>query len=132
MNPSRELDALIAEKVMGCKVKPGEIDIKCGCEITKHNDYDYEGAAHTPNFSTDIGAAWQVVEKLNQRDPSISTGEFELKFWGDKWDAKCSDSIRVYDDESGIPSYKVKEFVGTADTAPHAVCLAALKVIDSK
>lgn len=98
MKPGRDLDAFIAEKVMGEK-----------------ND----GTLHlwVPRYSLSMDAAWEVVEKLTvttkqwlrlEQHPTGCTATFELSGAGDK-DAEWS---------------------AEAITAPHAICLAALKAVD--
>jgi len=74
MEPGRELDALVAEKVMGWAW--GDMD--SGLEgllppqdfrvygLTPLLIFDDLGHLHgMPNYSTDISAAWGVVEKMN-------------------------------------------------------------------
>ena len=99
MKPGPELDALVAEKVMGLG-----------------NDWCLHVGVHPPcgspcpiDYSTDIAAAWQVVEKIgnaslvNHASGGAWHVEFELK--------------------GGSLPYD------TGDTAPHAICLAALKAV---
>lgn len=107
MNSRRELDELIAEKVM--EWKPTEKDFLRG---------------HVPDYSTSIEAAWQVVEKIkNDLDPRkrIWTPQIysTLKIWRCEFtlaDDRASDDITFYS--------------GEAETAPHAICLAALKACE--
>lgn len=107
MKVGNELDALIAEKVMGH-------------EVSRYGDtdawYDEQGHWIKP-YSTDIAAAWQVVNKIaDSRDPHW----FSIDRWYGTWVAgwRCGDSAP--DD----PSWELEM---TADTAPLAICLAALK-----
>jgi hypothetical protein len=101
MKPGRELDALVAEKVTGW---PAARDAKAISETGYWTAGDERFIHGLPAYSTEIAAAWQVVEKL------IATGDwcdFELDYeptllW-------CC----------GGKTY--------APTAPHAICLAALK-----
>lgn len=92
MNAGRELDALIAEKVMG---DPLQLKMALG---PRH-------------YSTDIAAAWEVVEKLR-------TAKYELLIctFSGKW------SVDVLHTGKSID-------VANADTAPHAICLAALNAV---
>lgn len=140
MNIGRELDALVAEKVMGwtregagwhtkpwhrpSKDYPGSIindwDSKgehdflvipnahsgisnrvsfCGCE----------GDAEIPHYSTSIAAAWEIVEKLNST-------EFVLERWPELQFTVRSTFIRG-------------ENFSVANSAPHSICLAALKAM---
>ena len=54
MEPGRELDALVAEKVMGLTTGP---DSYFDCA------YEADDALH---FSTDIAAAWEVESTMNE------------------------------------------------------------------
>lgn len=103
MKPGRELDALIAEKVMGLEPWPEQQEAKpCSC----------------PSYSTDIAAAWQIVKKF-EREASICScpyGGWQASFiWLDS---------NPYSNECLEWSY--------GETAPHAICLAALKAIETK
>lgn len=51
MEPGRELDALVAEKVMGVTFKKEWLHISDTC----------------PRYSTSIEAAWQVVKKMKEQ-----------------------------------------------------------------
>jgi hypothetical protein len=99
MNAGRELDALVAEKVMGA-----DVVVRDGRAYINGNPYD-----RLPNYSTDIAHAWQIVERMAdwrvviERVPS---GEWEVMF----------DTRRVFEN--------VK-----ADTLPLAICRAALAAV---
>ena len=56
---NRELDALVAEKVMGIRVKAVPIPAKFVSQET-----DGKPWGHVEHYSTDIAAAWEVVEKM--------------------------------------------------------------------
>jgi hypothetical protein len=69
---SREIDALVAEHVMGWKRmvhegKPLWLTDHSVSVGTTHID----GTPNCPFYSTDIAAAWEVVEKLSDADPMI-------------------------------------------------------------
>ncbi len=94
MRPGRELDALIAEEVMGDKRLP----------------------AVRPGYSTNISSAWRVVERLRDLHPD---GWVNLMVGvGDGWHV----SVSTGDQERGA----------NASTAPHAICLAALAVLEEE
>jgi hypothetical protein len=102
MGPGRELDALVAEKVMGISRRSLELIPE-----------------ELKPYSTDIGAAWDVVEhvrmKLEFYHFSFHTGdEFEVEF--SRLDG------RFLQGEDTIA-------MGRAKTAPLAICLAALKAV---
>lgn len=98
----RERDALVAEKVMGWTLGTGD-----------GNGYGYnfefgvfrDSKPWSP--STDIAAAWEVVEKLFPAEDEFNLRCFRRQNW------KCT--FRYFE---GYSSY--------ATTAPEAICLAAL------
>ena len=68
------MDILVAEQIMGWQLEKDEVKIKRLNEFFSHNEerrwwlmpgggwYD-----EPPSFSTDIAAAWQVVESMNRQ-----------------------------------------------------------------
>jgi Phage ABA sandwich domain len=96
----REIDRLVAEKVMGLKI----------------DDYyfvlDEKGLREGEllNYSTNIEDAWQVVEKLDVEEFSISKFGKEYHVW--------------VETELGGEGFLIK-----SKTAPLAICLAALKAV---
>lgn len=99
---NRELDVLVAKHVMKLDVEAavaGQIlDDDCGCKI------------EIPHYSTDIAAAWDVVEKLK-----IKGFDFVLH-WKTAW-------------ECIFWFGRDKWFESNCETAPRAICLAALKAV---
>lgn len=130
MKPSRELDALVAEKVMGWYyidhpypenlwVEPGKRTtffpphFKWSMEEEKKMPGISNGIS-CPDYSTDIQAAWQVVEKLKENKDhltKITIGTI-LSSW----------LVAVEVDDKGY-------FMAHEHSAPHAICLAALKAV---
>lgn len=124
MPAGRELDALVAEKVMGfVRVADDTSDyhgVRHGTEVllppgeTLHSLREWLprsgpiafGYFVTQRYSTDIAAAWQVVERMRNPD-------FRLNKDGD-WGCSFGGELR---------------FVGLAPTAPLAICRAALKAV---
>ena len=105
MKPGRELDALVAEKVMGCRVQKTTLGL---CELGTGEERVYRDA-RIPHYSTDIASVWGVVEKFAPEAMVLNrypTGNFAVRFDhnGHWWSDVC-------------------------DTAPHAICLAALKAV---
>jgi hypothetical protein len=118
LKPGRELDALIAEKVMGFR-----------CVVDKGNGnvswiaYGVYGETHTPPmawkkwnykvppYSTDIAAAWEVVEKMSEQWPQYQLAKIE-DGWSVMW---------------GFDGYGWPE--ATGKTAPEAICKAALLAV---
>jgi hypothetical protein len=122
MNAGRELDALVAEKVMGWTSDLYAHSLM-GEKVRLWLPPPPSDVAHTadtlPRYSTDIAAAWEVVEKVS--GPGLA---FELVDVGSfnpgytelpRWCASFGDGNVVIAEE--------------ADTAPHAICLAALKAV---
>lgn len=108
------LDAMVAEKVMGWERLPvglivNGVPVQCGWAVP-----DGQSAACFPPapwcYSTDIAAAFQVVEKMRERHT--------LKIWSHpEWRI----SVRV----------RINEVTASADTLPLAVCRVALKVAEA-
>ena len=102
----RELDAQVAEKVMGWRHvrETGPPDDLYGQEPGR------SGTVYiVPHYSTDIGAAWAVVERLRDIDCDLT-----IESAGNQWHV----------------SLLVGAIVGTAQAAPLAICRAALKVVE--
>ncbi len=117
-----ELDALIAEKVMGLTIrwdwpddehhsdeKVRRVEIERDCVDGKKRMIDEE----LPRYSTDISAAWEVMEKI-----------------------KDTHDIRLdsYPEHGWIVTVCPRRDVGGATAqevgpAPHTICLTALKVV---
>lgn len=114
--PGRELDALVAEKVMGNTLAPGPGAMGIVVNITE--------LKRIPPYSTDIAAAWEVVEKIGEG--------FTLGRSWEKWVCTSvpGDMWGCYIDEPGrYEMLNDGDYFEWADTAPHAICLAALKAI---
>jgi len=100
----RELDRAIAEKVMGRKVTWDAPDVL----LPGPPDND------APNYSTSIDAAWEVVEKLRPEFDVV------LECVTSEFNCHINKPGRV-----GTPDHNHVR----ADTAPMAICLAALKAV---
>lgn len=108
MKPGRELDLLVAEKVMDenwWAIKQSEwtpllIDLLVDLKP----------------YSTDIGAAWEIVEKMKEE------GEYAEYIW--------IDYSRTSATEDAPPFWECNFnhcVAQSTKSAPHAICLAALK-----
>lgn len=73
---------------------------------------DHSQTYNVPRYSEDISAAWLVVEKFG----TFYAGESspERHHW-----------TLPYEDEEGAPCWSI----GEGESAPHAICLAALKAV---
>ncbi len=113
MKPGRELDELIAEKVMNLKCKGGH-------ETDDYELYKFPCPLCAPkNYSTNIGIAWEVVEKLDTNIELSTMFKQEPKA---VFISMLSPSLGV---TFGEPIWV--EVIG--ETLPHAICLAALKAV---
>lgn len=105
---SRELDAEVAEKVFGHVIVAdglGYVGIK--------NDYSSD---YCPHYSTDISAAWEVVEKF----PDHEIGVYRHKKSNGKTEWGC------------LFKLEGDEFAAWADTAQMAICKVALEAVKDK
>lgn len=125
MRAGCDLDVLVAEKVMGWEIVKGEYSLVCRTQddfrlliwIEPGRVVDNWGSF---NPSTDIEAAWQVVEKFTKCGVAVHCCRHEE--WGDdKW--KCVLA-------NPHPTGDIINFVARGDTAPEAICFAALAAVD--
>jgi hypothetical protein len=131
MPADRELDALVAEKVMGltgyefddthwycptCKawVHPAQVtfhEVHERCQTPVVSDWCDEEGNVMPEYSTDISAAWEVVEKIHEKrflfDASLSVG--------------AGYTVRFYNRDK--ETFHMAPYI---PTAPEAICKAAL------
>lgn len=107
MKPGRELDALVAEKVMG-RTKPEHF-------VPKN--------VWLPHYSTDIAASWEVVEKMRSMGFYYSVGS--IVALGGRGPTLTESHAAGFGKRNAL-----FETV-SGETAPHAVCLAALKAVGS-
>lgn len=126
LQAGRELDALVAEKVMGCKPKKRHDGWVCTCDDTDHAvQSDNHDIPYLMAYSTDIAAAWEVVEKLHDGPPPLVVivgGYISAGMGNVPWVCEISNGITG-------PSQYVKKVEAFAETAPLAICLAALRAI---
>lgn len=111
---NREIDRLIAEKVMGWEVKeiPSKKFLDAYVLYKRPNQSNIND--HQWNPSTYIQDAWQIVEKFDFASVDRITG------YGEFYNVTLSVA-----EEDGTYS----EVEAKADTAPMAICLAALKAV---
>ena len=133
--PSRALDAEIAEKVMGEPKPTGNVPdgVLAGVTTSSSDGGNWIGtttgytAGDEPvwlpkPYSEDIAAAWEVVEKLkaDHIEPLIEWDEEDQEWYVHlsryNTETECSEPICN----------------AHAPTAPHAICLAALKALEDK
>ncbi len=113
MKPGRELDALVAEKVMGFKPCSDPIG-KCDAAHMSP-PLCWDGSELKP-YSTNISAAWEVVEKVSLLGWERALGKTRDGEW-------CT----LYHDL--LDSDHRCDFSTRGESAPHAICLAALNAV---
>ena len=127
---SREMDALVAEKVMGFHLMryinyPDREPVINPAMFPP--DYTDE-QIRIPNYSTDIAAAWLVVEKMSELGwyfNIATTDPYDVTFSVDVRDERHG----TWDEdgqEDGWITHDVR-----ANTAPLAICRAALKAVEN-
>jgi hypothetical protein len=112
----RELDALVAEKVMGADPSTVHWHLSNATFLV---DGKWVDVPPVPHYSTDIAAAWEVVEKMSQKYHWRIQSPFDV---GDEWYAGLTP--RSVTGWNGRPDH----YAG-APSAPLAICLAALKAV---
>jgi hypothetical protein len=127
--PGRELDALIAEKVMGAEwiEDAGRQTGRRYRRLYKDHwiiaeQYEGEDTVHAPSpvlphYSSEIGDSWKVREKM--RELGFHLGLVDDGHATEPWEA-------YFDQGRNKPSYNA-----WASTAPLAICLAALSALDA-
>ena len=114
MNPGRELDALVAEKVFGHVVSR---NLKGGWSLGEPDYYDSYGELilwnPLPPYSEDISSAWQVIEKLKEEFKRV-----DLTYNSNKWLLTVQGKFGFMSDGQ--------------ETASHAICIAALRIAEEK
>ena len=120
MKAGRELDALVAEKVMGLTRHDESYVTESIGKVLRFvwrdgcGDCVYSGDMFLPRYSTNIADAWEVVEKLvSTPGPNGDHHSVQVDYSGD--------AVVVIDENE---DWQVSAI---ASTAPHAICLAALR-----
>lgn len=128
MKPGRELDALIAQHVMGwigvnaengtgypptANLNPYQEGLDFQAYERARNSYDF-----IPEYSTDISAAWEVVEKLKV----LTEHNGKLFSSRDPW-LSFARILSSYDSSFGETLWHMN---------PKEICLAALKAVGEK
>jgi len=121
--PGRKLDRLIAQKIFGCQVKmipvfrdseELEPSYCCTCKDQAHriqkSSFRYRDE-DIKFYSSSIEAAWEIVDKLGEHP-----GYYSVRLAGHSTLYRC-----VFEEQG--------KFEAFGKSAPHAICLAALKAI---
>lgn len=111
----RELDALVAEKVMGIEI-PQWLEVPEGLTTLTSREI-------VPPYSTDIAAAWLVVDYLR----ALPNGGV----WLEELSGRYSEGYRCgFSWTKNASSTDFRQAIG--DTAPLAICLAALEAMEAR
>ena len=127
MEPGRELDALIAEKVMGWKITAKGRDHTWFRESVAESDLiginpnlkplAADGTnSYVPLYSKLIKAAWDAVDKLGLFNTDGS---------------RCVGNILHKDGGFWVVQHRWGAVIARGETVPHVICLAALVVAKS-
>jgi hypothetical protein len=112
---SKEIDAMVAREVFGHKVCLDFHDGRNEPILVVGIPNPYKLCPEVPPYSSDIAAAWLIVEKMRKHDWSVTIGQHIDLSW------RC----KFTDDETLI------EVISTAPTASEAICLAALEAVNA-
>ncbi len=124
MEAGQELDALIAEKVMGFKRWEG---VPNAFHAKVVLPYQTAEPCEPPHYSTDIASSWQVAEKVWE---ALRITKYEQWALFDlQIDANGMYWATFIIKSSSAPDHKVEVF---ENSAPLAICGAALKALEVK
>jgi hypothetical protein len=117
MDAGPELDALVATKVMGwhkANLASADAPDDCACWawVDSAGEYQRLVSEWCPSAPDGIAAAWEVVEHLNWLQFTVARENCS----GVRYDATCYNTFHCE-----------PLFHAHADTAPPAICWAALK-----
>lgn len=132
LNAGRAMDALVAEKVMGWtrwEWERGDWDGPADATIFAQHERSlavYANGEEEPSFwfapSTDIAAAWQVVERMRDLGWPWGGARWRVSEWTSPRKAEFSAQFE-----------KLNVTVGAdAETAPLAICRAALAAVEAQ
>ncbi len=115
MKSGKELDALIAQKVLGWKSLKRRWSNGAHSGVLDYwvDENGTEMGSVLPKFSSDIEAAWEIVEVLE-------CVQFTLN-WRQNWEWEAH--FAILDPKTQDPDI----YEGTGESAPLAICLCALK-----
>ncbi len=109
----RMLDVEVHRKVFGRCVELCEDDDHFPLCVRWYDCSDMTSLKLVPPYSTDIAAAWRIVEKLRSSGIYLHVGYN----WCDVYEGKYGSEIQTFG-------------TGVLTSAPLAICTAALKAVD--
>lgn len=138
LKAGRELDALVAEKVMGWQwwrmvaapdkrflQPPERLPVTSGPSAMEPADGTETviGQAYVAEFSTSIAAAWTVVEAFTSKGKHwlLGTADYDGQCYIANHDSECL-MCEGWPDDADFISV-------AASTMPEAICLAALRAV---
>lgn len=109
---ANERNALVAEAVMGKKIYTDQF-FRGGTtkETVRHLGIEGDTMRHIQPYSWDISSAWQVIEKMRENGWEVDIDSRANKRWFCRFMSDGPDRD------------------ATADAAPEAICLAALRAL---
>ena len=124
--PGEELDALVAEHVMGWKFGTGpRITEGKGVKFWQDPEENYEsGSLGPPPYSTSIVMAWKIVERL-----VANSMEMRISHESKRWYCTIDDATRGGWNTDATWNHQWAWEHG--ETAPHAICNAVLKMVNA-
>ena len=131
MQAGRELDALVAEKVMGWGgVREGYSEGSAELRFIGKPPNGMDSKYPVPMYSTDIAAAWEVLEKIKAVNLEKFTGlDFPDECFVVAWDRSSKDWEAGFHSIDGYDAGWVSDCRSNAATAPLAICRAARKAV---
>lgn len=116
LKPGRELDKLIATQVMGLQLVSGRSPFS-----DEPAAFGPTHAYRLPNFSTDDEAAWEIRSHLQKKGLWVVTGKTLHPTGPIEWNATVN--------RMGSNGEITETYQANGDSAPHAICLAALMAV---
>lgn len=122
LKPGRELDAIVAERVMKYRRKRDD------CNTFWVDEFGEE-PTHSQDYSTDIAAAWEVVKAVKKKGYGFRLSSGNLTAVASFTEAVPSIPVIV----EGVTMYRaappIEAYSEEENPDPHAICLAALKAV---
>jgi len=125
MPAGREMDALIASRIFGLTIMKDSLDgeVRAWRPTERSNPPNFFEGVQVPflHYSTDIAAAWKVVEALRQGWQGHAAACIDIRI---------SDWVKFPDCKVTIFGPDIAKVKAEADSAPLAICRAVLKAMD--
>lgn len=115
---SRALDALVAEQVMGWREMRGHWVAPGTPDWVNLIAQPYD----PPRYSSDLAAAWEVVEKLTALRPDPSHRPYSVHVLASDGIAACRITTWSVEGEGTVARH-------SCASVPEAICLAALEAL---